>query len=70
MWAKISNNIVGVEEEEEVVEEVEAPGPHLLDLVINLNHKLGCMQLQGKKRLPPHKLLLVRFLFVVSMHEY
>ena len=43
-WARMYNNSVAVEEEEEVVEEVELPEPRLLDLITSLNLKLGCMR--------------------------
>ena len=38
------NSSVAVEEEEEVVEEVEALRHRLLDLITKYNLKLGCMQ--------------------------
>ena len=42
--AKMYNNLVVVEEEEEVAKEVEVPYHRLLDLVTNLNPKLECMR--------------------------
>ena len=44
VWARMPNNLVTVEEEEEVVEEVEALRHRLQDLITKYNLKLGCMR--------------------------
>ena len=43
VWVRMHNSLVVVEEEEEVVEEVEALRHRLLDLIAKHNLKLECM---------------------------